>query len=179
MGLLKIEGVTHWSIPVNNLDEAEKFYGDLLGLKPLGRLGNSGMSCFNVGDNNILLCERAASVDKSHVEEQNVHHSFTVTPETLVQACKIFAEKENSHRPALLPGERVFHGQGALFLRPQRQSPRAARSDVEGGHAGANFRRTRPILAGELRSIRSNGSNRSSRSNPANRVRGAFAPRTH
>ena len=58
MGLLKIEGVTHWSIPVNNLDEAEKFYGDLLGLKHLGRLGNSGMSCFNVGDHNILLCER-------------------------------------------------------------------------------------------------------------------------
>ncbi len=36
MGLLKIEGVTHWSIPVNNLDESEKFYGDLLGLKHLG-----------------------------------------------------------------------------------------------------------------------------------------------
>jgi catechol 2,3-dioxygenase-like lactoylglutathione lyase family enzyme len=50
MGLLKIEGVTHWSILVNNQKEAEKFYGDLLGLKLLGRLGNSGMTCFNVGD---------------------------------------------------------------------------------------------------------------------------------
>src|SRR4029450_14131934 len=50
MGLLKIEGVTHWSIPVNDLTESEEFYGDLLGLKPLGRLGDSGMSCFNVGD---------------------------------------------------------------------------------------------------------------------------------
>jgi hypothetical protein len=59
MGLLKIEGVTHWSIPVNDLAESEKFYGDLLGLKPLGRLGNSGMSCFNVGKHNILLYERA------------------------------------------------------------------------------------------------------------------------
>ena len=93
MGLLKIEGVTHWSIPVNNLDESEKFYGDLLGLKHLGRLGNSGMSCFNVGDHNILLCERSAGVDKSHVEEQNVHHSFTLSPETLVQACKIFRDR--------------------------------------------------------------------------------------
>ena len=93
VGLLKIEGVTHWSIPVNNLDEAEKFYGDLLGLKHLGRLGNSGMSCFNVGDHNILLCERSAKVDKAHVEERNVHHSFTVSPETLVQACKVFRER--------------------------------------------------------------------------------------
>ena len=32
MGLLKIEGVTHWSIGVNNLEESEQFYGDLLGL---------------------------------------------------------------------------------------------------------------------------------------------------
>ena len=94
MALLKVEGVTHWSIPVNNLDESEQFYGDLLGLKHLGRLGNSGMSCFNVGDHNILLCERAANIDKSFTEDQNVHHSFTVAPETLVQACKIFKERK-------------------------------------------------------------------------------------
>ena len=49
MGLLKIEGVTHWSIPVNNLDEAEKFYGEVLGLESKGRLGGSRMSCFAVG----------------------------------------------------------------------------------------------------------------------------------
>ena len=33
MGTFKIEGVTHWSIPVNNLKESEDFYGGLLGLK--------------------------------------------------------------------------------------------------------------------------------------------------
>ena len=73
-GLLHIESVTHWSIPVNNLSESEAFYGDLLGLTPLGRLGNSGMSCFNVGDHNILLCERAETVDHSFVEDRKVHH---------------------------------------------------------------------------------------------------------
>lgn len=108
MGLLKIEGVTHWSIPVNNLEESEKFYGDLLGLKHLGRLGNSGMSCFNVGDNNILLCQRAANVDQSFVEEQNVHHSFTVSPETLVQACKIFDEKK-------VRIDRLYYRKGGYF----------------------------------------------------------------
>ena len=93
MALLKVEGVTHWSIPVNNLEQSEKFYGDLLGLKPLGRLGNSVMSCFNVGDHNILLCEREHAVDTSGVE-QRVHHSFTVSPETFVQACKVFHEQK-------------------------------------------------------------------------------------
>src|SRR5437899_12770642 len=108
MGLLKIEGVTHWSIPVNDLSESEKFYGDLLGLKPLGRLGNSGMSCFNVGDNNILLCERGPTVDKSFTEDQNVHHSFTVSPETLVQACKIVSERK-------IPIDRLYYRAKVFF----------------------------------------------------------------
>src|SRR5215468_1310178 len=78
---LKIEGVTHWSIPVNDIAESEKFYGDLLGLKPLGRLGNAVMSCFNVGDHNILLCERERPANTSEVE-QRVHHSFTMLAAT-------------------------------------------------------------------------------------------------
>src|SRR5262249_37923846 len=48
MGMLKLDDVTHWSIPVNNLEEAEKFYQDVLGLEYKGRLGNSQMACFTV-----------------------------------------------------------------------------------------------------------------------------------
>ena len=44
MATFKIEGVTHWSIPVNNLKDSEDFYGGLLGLKPLGRLNNNVMA---------------------------------------------------------------------------------------------------------------------------------------
>ena len=108
MGQLKIEGVTHWSIPVNNLEESEKFYGDLLGLKHLGRLGNSGMSCFNVGDHNILLCTRSADVDKNFKEERNVHHSFTVAPETLEKACKIFKAQK-------VKIEELYYRKGGYF----------------------------------------------------------------
>ena len=86
MSLLHVEGVTHWSIPVNNLEEAEDFYGDLLGLTPVGRLGTSRMACFTAGGHHILLCERAATVDHTFVEDPKVHHSFTVSPETLVRA---------------------------------------------------------------------------------------------
>ena len=46
--MLKIDGVTHWSIPVNDLEESERFYRDLLGLEYRGRLGNSNMACFHV-----------------------------------------------------------------------------------------------------------------------------------
>ena len=59
--MLKIDGVTHWSIPVNDLEESERFYRDLLGLECRGRLGNSHMTCFHVGGHDILLCERKRS----------------------------------------------------------------------------------------------------------------------
>jgi catechol 2,3-dioxygenase-like lactoylglutathione lyase family enzyme len=65
MSLLHVEGVTHWSIPVNNLEEAEAFYGNLLGLTPVGRLGTARMACFTAGEHHILLCERAATIDQA------------------------------------------------------------------------------------------------------------------
>jgi len=108
MGLLQIEGITHWSIPVNNLDDSEKFYGDLLGLKGLGRLGNSRMSCFNVDNQNILLCERGENIDKSFTEDPNVHYSFTVTAETLARACKVFTEKN-------VPVEKLYYRKKGYF----------------------------------------------------------------
>ena len=118
MGILKIEGVTHWSIPVNNLDEAEKFYGDLLGLTPKGRLGNDIMSCFNVGDHNILLCERPRPVDKPLEEDQGVHHSFTVSPETFEQACKVFHERNIPIDNLTYRGQGFFTGRELYFFDP-------------------------------------------------------------
>ena len=90
MSVLHIEGVTHWSIPVNDLAESEEFYGELLGLAPKGRLGNNTMSCFNVGDHNILLCERSNPVDGTEAEDGGAHHSFTVSPEVFDRACREF-----------------------------------------------------------------------------------------
>src|SRR5262249_6540186 len=112
MSLLHVEGVTHWSIPVNNLEESEAFYGDLLGLTRVGRLGNARMSCFTAGEHHILLCERAATVDHTFVEDPKVHHSFTVSPETLVRACKLFRERH-------IRIEHLYHRQHQPFPRPQ------------------------------------------------------------
>ena len=94
MATFTIEGVTHWSIPVNNLKDAEDFYGGLLGLKPVGRLSNNVMSCFNVGDHNILLCERERPLAATAEGDHRVHHSFTVSPATFEQACKEFHQRK-------------------------------------------------------------------------------------
>ena len=116
MGLLKIEGVTHWSIGVNNLEESEEFYGGLLGLEPKGRLGNTVISCFSVGDNNILLCEREQPGPSP--EDKKVHHSFTVSPETLVQACKLFHERQIPIDQLVYRGKGFFTGRELYFFDP-------------------------------------------------------------
>lgn len=118
MGLLKIEGVTHWSIPVNNLEESEKFYGDLLGLTPMGRLGDSMISCFNVGDPNILLCEREQAAEHVSQNDYPAHHSFTVSPETLVQACKVFQERKITIDQLVYRAKGFFTGRELYFFDP-------------------------------------------------------------
>jgi extradiol dioxygenase family protein len=118
MGLLKIEGVTHWSIPVNNLGESEEFYGGLLGLNPLGRLGNSVMSCFNVGDHNILLCEREHPIEKAAVADHRTHHSFTVSPETFMLACKVFHERRIPIADLVYRAKGFFTGRELYFFDP-------------------------------------------------------------
>ncbi|MBQ11538.1 MAG: hypothetical protein CMJ45_08310 [Planctomyces sp.] len=118
MGDIKIEGVTHWSIPVNDLTESEEFYGGLLGLTGLGRLGNSMMSCFNVGDHNILLCERAEPVNDMAEKEQKVHHSFTVSPETLDKAFGEFKEKNVEIAYLVYRRQGFFTGRELYFFDP-------------------------------------------------------------
>jgi catechol 2,3-dioxygenase-like lactoylglutathione lyase family enzyme len=117
MAILNVEGVTHWSIAVNNLEESEKFYGDLLGLKHIGRLGNSAMSCFNVGDHNILLCQRERPQKPSEADAQ-VHHSFTVSPETFVKACKVFRESSIPIVELIYRKKGTFTGRELYFSDP-------------------------------------------------------------
>ena len=118
MGSIKIEGVTHWSIPVNDIEESEKFYGDLLGLKHLGRLGNAVMSCFNVGDHNILLCEREHPVRDASEVEQRVHHSFTVRPDSFVESCKALHENKVPIVELTYRAKGYFTGRELYFLDP-------------------------------------------------------------
>ncbi len=118
MSVLHIEGVTHWSIPVNDLVEAEEFYGGLLGLTARGRLGNSGMSCFNVGDHNILLCQRDEARDPSNAEDRKVHHSFTVTPETFETACREFRARRIPIDQLVYRAQGFFTGRELYFFDP-------------------------------------------------------------
>ena len=118
MAVLKMEGVTHWSIPCNNLEESEEFYGELLGLEARGRLGNAVMSCFGVGEHNILLCQRDNPPDSSYREDPKVHHSFTVTPETFETACRVFRERGVEVDTLVYRARGFFTGRELYFFDP-------------------------------------------------------------
>lgn len=119
MGMLKVDGVTHWSIPVNDLAESEKFYGDLLGLESKGRLGNSNMSCFAVGGHSILLCQRREPLLRTPQQDNRLHHAFDVGPQMFERACKLFNEQGVRIAEAIVYRERGhFTGRELYFLDP-------------------------------------------------------------
>src|SRR4051794_28259718 len=81
----KIMGITHWALPVNDLDESERFYAEVVGLVPRGRLGRSRMSCFMAGDQAILLCEQPRP---PAAEGELAHYSFTLAPDEWEQGVR-------------------------------------------------------------------------------------------
>jgi len=107
--MFKISGVTHWSIGVNNLDEAERFYRDVLGLECRGRLAGGNMSAFTVGGHNFLLCERQEPLHRTRQQEHPLHWAFTLEPEEWDKAARTLAEK------GIEPCEPVYYREKGFF----------------------------------------------------------------
>jgi catechol 2,3-dioxygenase-like lactoylglutathione lyase family enzyme len=116
--MLKIDGVTHWSIPVNDLEESERFYRGVLGLPYRGRLGNSGMACFSVGGHDILLCERKDKLHRTPQQDNRLHHSFTVSPEEWEKAARLFHELGVKVEDLVYRETGFFTGRELYFLDP-------------------------------------------------------------
>jgi catechol 2,3-dioxygenase-like lactoylglutathione lyase family enzyme len=118
MGLLTVENVTHWSIPVNDLEEAERFYRDILGLDYQGRLGNSNMACLTVAAHSILLCQRNDPVVRTPEQDNRLHHSFTVSPEVFEKACRLFQVQGIRVIDLVYREHGFFPGRELYFLDP-------------------------------------------------------------
>jgi catechol 2,3-dioxygenase-like lactoylglutathione lyase family enzyme len=118
MAQLKIDNVTHWSIPVNDLEESERFYQGVLGLDYQGRLGNSNMACFTVADHSILLCQRKEPVVRTPEQDNRLHHSFTVSPEMFEKGCQVFREQGIRVVDLIYREHGFFPGRELYFLDP-------------------------------------------------------------
>ncbi len=119
MADLQVQGVVHWSIPVNNLDESEKFYGEILGLESKGRLGGSKMSCFKAGSHNILLCERKEALTRTPQQDNRLHHAFMVSPDMWERGARLLHERGVKIAEAVVYREKGhFTGRELYFLDP-------------------------------------------------------------
>jgi len=108
MALIKVEGVTHWSIPVNDLEESEKFYSEVLGLENRGRVGKHA-SCFIVGGHSFLLCQRNDPIVRTPKQDNRLHYAFDISRETFERACKLFREN------GLQIAEPIAYREGGFF----------------------------------------------------------------
>ena len=119
MEKLKLDAVVHWSIPVNDLAAAEKFYGEILGLEHVGRLANSPMSCFKLGNHNILLCQRQDFIVRTVQQDGRLHHAFDVSPAMFNKACKLFHQLGiKIHEPVDYRPAGFFTGRQLFVLEP-------------------------------------------------------------
>ena len=119
MAELEVQGVVHWSIPVNDLTESERFYGAVLGLEPKGRLGNSMMSCFKAGNHNILLCERKEPIRRTPDQDNRLHHAFMVSPEMWEKGLRLLHKHGiKAAEPIVYREKGHFTGREFYFLDP-------------------------------------------------------------
>ena len=121
--ILKIAGVTHWSIPVNDLAESERFYRDVLGLTYRGRLGNSGMACVSVGGHDILLCERRDKVRHTPEQDNRLHHSFTLAPDEWEKGARFLHAHGVPVQELIYREDGFFPGRELYFLDPSGNMP--------------------------------------------------------
>ena len=55
---VKVQGLVHWALSVNDLQESRRFYTELLGMEDEGSVGPT-MWCVRFGDIPVLLCKRS------------------------------------------------------------------------------------------------------------------------
>ena len=123
MDKLKLDAVVHWSIPVNDLEAAEKFYGEILGLEHVGRLANTPMSCFKLGNHNILLCQRKDPINRTDRAGWPAAPCFRRQPPDVRRGLQAFSPAGNQNsRAGGLPARWFFHWPAALRSRSERQS---------------------------------------------------------
>ena len=76
------------------------------------------MTYYKGAEHNILLCERKNPVDVAKQSEEHVHHSFTVSHETLVNACKLMLERQVPIDQLVHRDQGFFTGRELYFFDP-------------------------------------------------------------
>jgi len=89
----KATGLNHITLRVNDIDLAEKFYGELLGFELEKKMGRS-MAVYRIGTDSIVLVEAETSYNRDSKDYRVDHFGFTVPKSEIVDEVAAFM-KEN------------------------------------------------------------------------------------
>jgi extradiol dioxygenase family protein len=93
--MIKISAVTHWGVPVNDLDEAERFYTEIMGFRAIGRLPNGHMSCFEVCGQEIVLFLRKEPLVRTPEQDGLLHPlAFELAADEWEKAAHLIHERD-------------------------------------------------------------------------------------
>lgn len=82
---VNVQGLVHWALQVNDLEESRRFYTDILGMEDGGPVGPT-MRCVRFSGIDVLLCQRHEPVAAEHPRESQAHFAFRVSPEDFDRA---------------------------------------------------------------------------------------------
>jgi len=125
---VKVQGLVHWAIPVNDLEESRRFYTEVLGMEDRGPVGPL-MRCVRFGETDILLSVRPQPLPRDINRDGQTHIAFRVSTEDFERATRRMREwgvevkPEIAHREHLKGDveyrrEGVFVGRSLYFLDP-------------------------------------------------------------
>jgi catechol 2,3-dioxygenase-like lactoylglutathione lyase family enzyme len=116
--MIRVERLTHWSIPVRDIDESDIFYRDFLGLEYCGRLGRSSASVYRAGETQFILWETGLDADP-RLREAGVHYAFTLLPEIWDSAVGAIRQAGlELHGPIVYRAKGTFLGREIYVLDP-------------------------------------------------------------
>ena len=117
MALIKTKGLAHFTIPVTDTVRSQKFYEEVLGMKPVQVNHERGMVFMDSGGDCVILTKTENTI--STAEERDIHHAWIVDHEDYEDAVK--ALKENNNIEFLFDEDRqggAVNGPRAYFHDP-------------------------------------------------------------
>jgi len=98
--MIQTTGIYHIGIPVDDLDRAERFYGQILGMKVQARLKEEGarLSRLKCGDADVVLFQRPRPLSRNSLKEDGIaHQAFEVPPATFDEAIQFLKREGYFH----------------------------------------------------------------------------------
>lgn len=114
--MLKTEGVVHFTIPVKDLDRAESFYTEIMGMEKLRR--NDHMVFMRAGEDCFVLTYSENPIEPNRSNKHDIHHAFRVSAQEYDRAKAFLTSKGISIFKEEDRRVGTFQGRSAYFHDP-------------------------------------------------------------